>query len=127
MAKQSDGSISNTAADMIHRWIRAKTPAEQAQLPNPSQFAMCNPALKEAWSAWTMLREERKEAIKRGTSLLKADDWWHAGASGAKEEEGVDEEDGEGGMEEEDDGGEEEEDDVSSDDGGDTKEEDGDV
>ena len=81
--------------EMILQWI-AMSAAEQERLPKPSDFMSPSPALKEAWAAWTMLKEERKEAIGRGTSLLKADDWWHTGTSGAKEDEGVDVENREG-------------------------------
>lgn len=101
------GLISGAAADILHAWVKAKTPEEQRRLPKPSDRMLGSDAEKrahkEAWLAFEKLKKERGEAIRQWGNGTTVGDWWSEGLSkgegvNEEEEDDDDDDDDEGGV-----------------------------
>lgn len=85
IARQEARLISGSAADILHIWIKTKTPEERERVLIEPKIKSGSDAeiqeYKDAWIALTALKQERQVAMRQGGDGVTVDDWWHQGAS----------------------------------------------
>lgn len=84
IANLEAGIISGEAGIILHRWIKAKSPAEQEQLRKASDIKLGTDAerqaLKEAWFTFESLKKEREDAMRQWGNGVTVRDWWSQGS-----------------------------------------------